>query len=211
MKKLVITLTGPSCSGKSTISKHLQKDFGHLYTEAVSHTTRDMRAGETDGYDYYFISDEEFDRMVTEDAFIENVQFNGKRYGGAISEFERIFSAGKIAILVCEPQGVEHIRDACNKLGWEHVAVAVEATLDTVMFRWLSRIVKEEMDETKIEKYHSRIMETITKEIHWSTLPGYNFIMENNDMKDYTDNIAFLVEFARSYKGLTDEPQTQTP
>ena len=67
----VFVITGPSGVGKGTLIRSLRERIPELEL-AVSATTRDPRAGERDGVDYHFLSDEEFDRRVADGAFVEH-------------------------------------------------------------------------------------------------------------------------------------------
>ena len=73
---------------------------------AVSATTRARRPGEQDGVHYWFISDEEFDRRLAEDDFLEYYAFPwGQRSGTLWSELDRIRDQGKAPLLELEPNG----------------------------------------------------------------------------------------------------------
>jgi guanylate kinase len=84
---------------------------------AVSATTRRQRAGEVDGREYYFLTDEEFQRRVDNDEFEEHVSFAGGRYGTLKSEVDRLLAEGSNVILELEVEGAFAIRrrrpDAC--------------------------------------------------------------------------------------------------
>lgn len=74
----LVILCGKSAVGKDTVQKELeQRGFGRV----ISATTRPMREGEQDGVEYHFMTDEQFNQLLKEDGFIENVQFNGNQYG----------------------------------------------------------------------------------------------------------------------------------
>jgi guanylate kinase len=72
---------------------------------AVSATTRRQRTGEVDGREYYFLSDEEFQRRVDNDEFEEHVSFAGGRYGTLKSEVDRLLDEGQNVILELEVEG----------------------------------------------------------------------------------------------------------
>ncbi len=80
----MIILTGPSASGKTATCLYLQEHYG--IKKVITHTTRAMRAGEQNDVDYHFVSKEEFDRMVSNDEFVEHVTFNGNYYGTSKKE-----------------------------------------------------------------------------------------------------------------------------
>jgi guanylate kinase len=102
--KPVFVVTGPSGAGKGTLISLLLPRFAVLRA-AVSATTRHKRAGECNGVDYWFLSDEEFDRQVEDGGFLEWVQYVGNRYGTLLSEIERIREEGGAPLLELETEG----------------------------------------------------------------------------------------------------------
>jgi len=79
---------------------------------AVSATTRDRRAGEENGREYWFISDEEFDAKLARGEFLEYVEFPwGQRSGTLRSEIDRIQERGKIPLLDLEPMGALEVKN----------------------------------------------------------------------------------------------------
>lgn len=105
----MIILTGPSASGKTEIAKMLISLF--KYQKFVTTTTRQKRAGEIDGKDYYFISEEEFLNKIKEDAFIEYTVYNNNYYGSYKKE------KADNKILIVEPNGLK----AFQKLNDPHM------------------------------------------------------------------------------------------
>ncbi len=98
-------VTGPSGAGKGTLLDRLLADRPELEL-AVSATTRERRPGERDGRDYWFISDDEFDRRLANGDFLEWVEFPwGQRSATLHSEIERITSQGRVAVLELEIEG----------------------------------------------------------------------------------------------------------
>ena len=98
-------VTGPSGAGKGTLLERLLVTRPELEL-AVSATTRERRPGELDGRDYWFISDEEFDRRRERGDFLEWVEFPwGQRSGTLHSEIERITGDGRVAVLELEIEG----------------------------------------------------------------------------------------------------------
>ncbi len=103
----VVTITGPSGSGKTTLIHRIMEMHPDQFGEAISHTTRRPRTGEVHGKDYFFINDEEFDRMAENGEFLETVEFADRRYGSAIVEAEAKTADGKHALVIVEPHGKE--------------------------------------------------------------------------------------------------------
>ena len=77
---------------------------------ATSATTRDPRPGEVDGVDYHFVTDEEFDRMVAEDEFLEWAPVFGRRYGTLASTVEVDLAVGRDVLLEIDVQGARAVR-----------------------------------------------------------------------------------------------------
>ncbi len=102
-------LSGPSGSGKGTVLKEVMaKDKGLLYS--VSATTRRPRAGETDGINYFFKSREEFEKLISENAFLEYTETYGNYYGTLKEQVENAIAAGRNIILEIDPVGARNIR-----------------------------------------------------------------------------------------------------
>jgi guanylate kinase len=77
---------------------------------SVSATTRAPRAGERDGVDYHFLSDEEFERHVRDGDFVEHADYAGRRYGTLRRELESRLDAGVPLVLEIEVQGARQVR-----------------------------------------------------------------------------------------------------
>jgi len=78
----------------------------------VSATTRRPRPGETHGEDYWFLSDDEFERRVHAGEFVEHAAYSGRRYGTLRSELQTRGSAGRPVLLEIEVQGARQVREA---------------------------------------------------------------------------------------------------
>jgi guanylate kinase len=101
----VFVVTGPSGAGKGTLIRQLVERIPILEV-AVSATTRPQRPGEVDGVEYWFLSDDEFERRVRAEAFLEHVQYvSGRRYGTLRSEMDRIEEEGRVCVLELELEG----------------------------------------------------------------------------------------------------------
>ena len=75
----MIVLAGASASGKTEVAKMLSSKYGIV--KVITTTTRDIRVGEVDGRDYFFVSKEQFQRMIEEDRFVEYTHYNNHLYG----------------------------------------------------------------------------------------------------------------------------------
>ena len=107
----MIVITGPSGVGKGTLIRLLRDELPELAL-SVSATTRAPRPGEVEGVDYTFLSDERFDSLLREGAFVEHAEYAGRRYGTLREDLERRAAAGQPVVLEIEVQGARQIRDA---------------------------------------------------------------------------------------------------
>jgi guanylate kinase len=105
----LFVVTGPSGVGKGTLIKKLLERVPGLEL-SVSATTRPPRPGERDGVDYHFLSEQEFDRLLAEDQFMEHASYSGHRYGSLVSEVEPRLERGAGVVLEIELQGARQIR-----------------------------------------------------------------------------------------------------
>lgn len=106
----VLVVTGTSGAGKGTLVQELLRRVPEVAL-AVSATTRAQRPGEIDGIHYWFISDEEFDRRLAQDDFLEYYAFPwGQRSGTLWSELDRIRDQGKAPLLELEPNGAVAVK-----------------------------------------------------------------------------------------------------
>ena len=88
-------IEGPSGTGKGTIAKEVLKRDPNIKF-SVSVTTRKQREGEVDGVDYYFVTNEQYDEFLAQDAFYEHVDSQyGDRYGTLRSEVDSFINVGQ--------------------------------------------------------------------------------------------------------------------
>ena len=98
-----------SGTGKSSLVKALLEVDSHMEL-SVSHTTRAPRGQEVHGREYYFVSNEEFDRMVEQNAFIEWAHVHSNRYGTSRKAIEDKIAAGADIVLEIDYQGAIQVK-----------------------------------------------------------------------------------------------------
>ena len=110
MKKgLLIILSGPSGVGKNCVRQEIMKSNKLDLTYSISMTTREKREREEDGKDYYFVSEEEFQRNIDAGNFLEWASFVGHRYGTPKDKVEELRKQGKNVFLEIEINGAPQV------------------------------------------------------------------------------------------------------
>ncbi|MDT0343728.1 guanylate kinase [Streptomyces litchfieldiae] len=104
-------LSGPSGVGKSTVVAHLRKAHPEVWL-SVSATTRRPRPGERHGVHYFFVDDEEFDKLIANGELLEWAEFAGHRYGTPRRAVLDHLDAGVPVLLEIDLQGARLVRDS---------------------------------------------------------------------------------------------------
>ena len=110
MKPLLILVSAPSGAGKSTLCDRLLQDYPEL-VYSVSCTTREPRGEEEDGVDYHFLSQERFDELVAENAFLEHATVHGNSYGTLIQPIRDAFAHNLSILLDIDVAGAAQVRE----------------------------------------------------------------------------------------------------
>lgn len=106
----IIIITAPSGAGKTSITHYLLEKFPQL-SFSISAATRQARGKEKNGVDYYFMSEEDFQQKIREQAFVEwEMVYEGKYYGTLRSELERIWNEGRVPVLDIDVKGAIHVQ-----------------------------------------------------------------------------------------------------
>lgn len=106
---VLLVLTGPSGAGKDSVIAELKKRHPHM-NWVVTTTSRPMREGESEGHPYHFVSREEFERLIAEDAFFEWVEFRGQLYGTQEQTLLNAMKSGQDVVWKIEMKGVKNIK-----------------------------------------------------------------------------------------------------
>jgi len=142
----VLIITGTSGAGKGTLERALLERIPELEL-AVSATTRERRPGEQHGREYWFLSEDEFDRKVDAGDFLEWVRLDwGPRSGTLRTEIDRIRGEGRVPLLDLETEGALRVR--------ERMPGAVTVFVRAPSFEENERRLKERAteNESEIEK-----------------------------------------------------------
>jgi guanylate kinase len=108
-KGLLIVIVGPSGVGKGTLAAEALKRLGPRARSSVSATTRERRAGEMDGINYFFMSRADFERDSAAGRFIEHAEFDGHLYGTPRKFLEENLARGVDVVMDIDVQGAAQI------------------------------------------------------------------------------------------------------
>ena len=109
-KGMLITVSGPSGSGKGTVLGELIKKRDDVKI-SVSMTTRQKRNGEIDAVNYYFVANDYFEKKISEGSMLEYAQYAGNYYGTPKEPVDEMLKAGKAVILEIDVQGADKIKE----------------------------------------------------------------------------------------------------
>jgi guanylate kinase len=177
----VFVITGPSGVGKGTLIRGLLERIPDLEL-SISATTRAPRAGETDGVDYHFLSDEEFERRVAAGDFVEHAEYSGRRYGTLRSELERRTGAGAPVVLEIEVQGARQVREAMPEALQVFIA---PPSVDALRARLVGR------GTDAADQIEARLR---TAEGELQARPEFPRVVVNDRLEQATDELVAIVE-----------------
>jgi guanylate kinase len=104
-------LSGPSGVGKSTVVAHMRKEHPEVWL-SVSATTRKPRPGEQHGVHYFFVSDDEMDKLIANGELLEWAEFAGNRYGTPRAAVQERLENGEPVLLEIDLQGARLVRES---------------------------------------------------------------------------------------------------
>ncbi len=182
---VVLVLSGPSGAGKSSLINKISTDIGDFYF-SISTTTRAMRDGEEEGVHYHFVSEEEFQKDIDEDHFLEHALVHGNYYGTSLKPVKKALSEGKLVIFDIDVQGNTAVN---NRLGDITTSVFITPpSLSELKRRLINRSTDtEEVIDGRI-KMAKREIQRITE---------YDYIVVNDDLDLAADVLRQIAITAR--------------
>ena len=179
-------IEGPSGTGKGTVIKEILARDPHIKF-SVSVTTRPPRKGEVNGVDYYFISDEEYDRLKTEDVFYEYVDSQyGSRYGTLRSEVDSFINVGEDVLFDLDWMGARQMKEKAG-------ADVVTIYLLPPSIREVRRRLEGRGTDSRevIEKRMDLVLEKIS---HWNE---FDYVVVNEELEDTVEKIRRIISGER--------------
>ena len=202
IKRLGIALivSGPSGSGKSSISREVMKRHPEV-AFSISCTTRPPRSGERNAVEYHFLSVEEFRKKIEAGEFIEYAQVHGNFYGTLKSEVEKRVTQGIDVILDIDVQGAAKVHELCRES---------EIFRDAAEFVFVAPPSHAELERrlrgrgTDAEEVILKRLENSKLEIsHWRE---YSYLLINDEFEEAVRKFdALLAAFRMSTKRWKEE------
>ena len=172
MKGRILLISGPSGSGKSTLVNRLMKEEKDIYF-SISCTTREIRNGEKDGVDYYFLSVDEFKKGIENGEFLEWALVHKNYYGTSLKPVLNAFKENKIVIFDIDVQGFDIAR---SKFKDEITSVFITTKSSTEL-------------RTRLEKRGTNSQEDIKRRLNnalgeMSHIKDYDYLVINDDLEE---------------------------
>ncbi len=179
MAGALLIVSGPSGSGKSTLMNAILESMDNVYF-SISSTTRQMREGEVEGREYYYISKEEFEYGIDNNHFLEWARVHGNYYGTAIKPIKKALKEGKTVMFDIDVQGHKIIRD---KLG--DIVTSVFITTSN------SKILEERLRQRQTDTDESIKIRISNAKEEMKRINEYDFLLVNGDFEkslvEFTD------------------------
>ena len=185
MKGQILIISGPSGSGKSTLLGRLLKEENDLYF-SISSTTRAPRQGETEGVNYYFISEDEFKKGIDADEFLEWACVHGNYYGTSLKPVLNALKDGKIAIFDIDVQG---FNIAKSKFAKNITSVFITTASKNEL---KSRLQNRGTDSA--ETIEKRLINAVGEMEH---ILEYDYFLINDDLQNCYENLRGILRSMR--------------
>ena len=179
---VMIILSSPSGAGKTTLVNLLSKKKN--YVVSVSHTTRNPRPGEVNHKDYFFVNDNEFQRLIKNEEFLEYAKVFNNYYGTTRTPVIDNLNKGKNVLFDIDWQGADQIKN--KKLDFKLISFFILPPSKEVLFRRLSnRDMKDKLiAEERMKQFERDVL-------HWI---NYDYVIINDELEKCYYKIDNLIE-----------------
>ncbi len=179
---VMIILSSPSGAGKTTLVKLLSKKKNYLIS--VSHTTRNPRPGEINRKDYYFVNDNEFQRLIKNEEFLEYAKVFNNFYGTTRTPVIDNLNKGKNVLFDIDWQGADQIKN--KKLDFKLISFFILPPSKEVLFQRLSN--RDMRDKLIVEERMKQFERDV---LHWI---NYDYVIINDEIEKCYNKINNLIE-----------------
>ena len=186
-KARLIVFSAPSGAGKSSLIKEVVSNSSGNIDLSISATTRPQRNGEEHGRDYFFISDEEFNKLKDQNSFIEYANVYGYQYGTLKSFVDEKIKNDINVILDIDVQGFDLIRSSIK----EHVSIFI---IPPSIVELENRLVSRGLDSKEVIKKRLKNVQT---ELKYAEL--YDYIILNDQFENTLNELTSII-YDKNYK-----------
>lgn len=183
-KGLILVISAPAGAGKTTLCKRLLQAFPS-FTYSVSFTTRPPRKNEIEGVDYYFVSQEEFKKMIKKEAFLEWAEVHGELYGTSAKLLDRAIEGEKDVVLEVDVKGGKRIK---GKYPEAILIFLLPPSWEELIKRLKGRATEND------EKTKQRLIRA-KKEVKF--LPFYDYFIINDDINKALQDLSTIINAER--------------
>ena len=179
---IIIILSSPSGAGKTTLVKKIS--FLNNFVISISHTTRIPRSNEVHGRDYFFITKEEFKKLIDNNELLEHAEVFKNLYGSSKQFVFDNLKKGKNVIFDIDWQGTEQIKQ--KKLNYKLITFFILPPSRKVLFDRLSN--RDMKDKLIVEERMKQFDKDL---LHWKK---YNFVAINDDLETCYNQIVEIIK-----------------
>ena len=178
---VMIVLSSPSGAGKTTLVKMLSEKDN--YETSISHTTRQPRPNEVNDKDYYFVNENDFNRLIKNEEFLEYAKVFSNFYGTTRTPVIDKLNKGKNVLFDIDWQGADQIKN--KKLDYKLITFFILPPSKEVLFERLSnRDMKDKLIAEERMKQFGRDV------LHWI---NYDYVVINDELKSCYSKITNLI------------------
>jgi len=185
VKGAILVISGPSGAGKSSLINEMLKEIKDVYF-SISTTTRQMREGEREGVEYFFISKEEFEKEIKEGEFLEWAKVHGNYYGTSLKPVKKALKEQKLVVFDIDVQGHKIVKEKFKDL-------TTSVFLTTPSLKVLQeRLLKRGTDDMQtIQKRVNNALIEIEKISH------YDFLIINDQFEEALKELVSVAKSSR--------------
>ena len=126
----VLVVVGPSGVGKDTVMQKILEKYPKIFKKGVTHTSRKMRPGEKEGFNYYYVTEEEFLKLKDNGGLVEHNYYNGNYYGLSKKELEEGSKGDKIVYVIIDINGAKKVNELKIPANFVAILPPSEETLE---------------------------------------------------------------------------------
>ncbi|MEG3591696.1 MAG: guanylate kinase [Pseudomonadota bacterium] len=184
-KKSLFIISAPSGAGKTSLIQAITQSHDD-FVLSISHTTRPMRPGESDGDDYFFITKALFEQMIENNDFAEYAKVFGNYYGTSKKAIEKLVEANKSILFDVDWQGAEKLKKVFSNA----ISIFIlPPSLEVLQHRLIERSQDSDAEiASRMKKAKSEI----------SHYKNYDFFVINDEFQDAAEHLLSIMQYPQN-------------